>query len=222
MNSSPTWGMDPGVRSLGMKADPPGYLWSNTNAFWWVVREIYPTWEIFTQLCEKRCRKFHEHDGWLCPAKTRISLGICPVWSESSLSAWRKRVLSYRLSAHWRLWSDWADSHFFGFVMPEDVCEMDLILKIQSKVYWAVGILLYIFLLRKELFIARFPWWHLALYNLLTLTGLPPSSAFHNLSGYHQTDCLLVHLLLIECQCPGWAGPWPDTYQYIWHIRLGL
>ena len=25
------------------------------------------------------------------PAKTLISLGICPVWSESSLSAWRKR-----------------------------------------------------------------------------------------------------------------------------------
>ena len=24
------------------------------------------------------------------PAKTQISLGICPVWSESSLSAWRK------------------------------------------------------------------------------------------------------------------------------------
>ena len=26
----------------------------------------------------------------LCPAKTQISLGIRPVWSESSLSAWRK------------------------------------------------------------------------------------------------------------------------------------
>ena len=26
----------------------------------------------------------------VCPAKTQISLGICPVWSESSLSAWRK------------------------------------------------------------------------------------------------------------------------------------
>ena len=24
------------------------------------------------------------------PAKTQISLGICPVWSESSLSTWRK------------------------------------------------------------------------------------------------------------------------------------
>ena len=32
------------------------------------------------------------------PAKTQISLGICPVWSESSLSAWRK--LGF-LATHW-------------------------------------------------------------------------------------------------------------------------
>ena len=32
------------------------------------------------------------------PAKTQISLGIRPVWSESSLSAWRKRG---SLSAYW-------------------------------------------------------------------------------------------------------------------------
>ena len=73
------------------------------------------------------------------PAKTQTSLGIRPVWSESSLSAWRKlrslatywahsdghppnliRVfavrmkkawpLSYLLSAQRRLWSDWADA----------------------------------------------------------------------------------------------------------------
>ena len=44
------------------------------------------------------------------PAKTQISLCIHPVWSESSLSAWRKLgVLSYPLSAQRRLWSDWAD-----------------------------------------------------------------------------------------------------------------
>ena len=60
------------------------------------------------------------------PAKTQISLGICPVWSESSLSdqpghlpslisvfavcikkAW---VLSYPFSGQRRLWSDWADA----------------------------------------------------------------------------------------------------------------
>ena len=32
------------------------------------------------------------------PAKTLISLGICPVWSESSLSAWRKLG---SLATHW-------------------------------------------------------------------------------------------------------------------------
>ena len=68
------------------------------------------------------------------PAKTQIRLGIRPIWSESSLSAWRKSwVLSYRLSAQRRLWSDWADaqadlslrwthSHFVGFVMSRLLC----------------------------------------------------------------------------------------------------
>ena len=32
------------------------------------------------------------------PAKTQISLGICPIWSESSLSAWRKLG---SLTTHW-------------------------------------------------------------------------------------------------------------------------
>ena len=41
------------------------------------------------------------------PAKTQISLGILPVWSESSLSAWRKFGSS--LSAQRSLWSDWMD-----------------------------------------------------------------------------------------------------------------
>ena len=34
----------------------------------------------------------------ICQAKTLISLGICPVWSESSLSAWRKLG---SLATHW-------------------------------------------------------------------------------------------------------------------------
>ena len=69
-------------------------------------------------------------------AKTQISLGIRPVWSESSLKkAW---VLSDPLSAQRRLWSDWASSdwadaqsdlslrwahtHFVGFVMSFLIC----------------------------------------------------------------------------------------------------
>ena len=34
----------------------------------------------------------------VCPAKTQISLGICPVWSDSLLSAWRKLG---SLATHW-------------------------------------------------------------------------------------------------------------------------
>ena len=33
-----------------------------------------------------------------CVPKTQISLGICPVWSESSLSAWRNRG---SIATHW-------------------------------------------------------------------------------------------------------------------------
>ena len=69
---------------------------------------------------------------YVLPAKTQISLGIRPVWTESSLSAWwnmkKHWSLNYQWSAKWRLWSDWADaeadlslrwahSHFVGFVM---------------------------------------------------------------------------------------------------------
>ena len=64
----------------------------------------------------------------VCPVNTQISLGIRSVWSESSLSAWRKLG---SLPTHWvhsEDWSDWTDaqadlslrwahSHFVGFVM---------------------------------------------------------------------------------------------------------
>ena len=55
----------------------------------------------------------------VCPAKTQISLGGSD-FTVRMKNAW---VLSYPLSAKWRLWSDWADpslrwahSHFVGFV----------------------------------------------------------------------------------------------------------
>ena len=62
------------------------------------------------------------------PVKTRISLGIRPVWPESSVSAWRKLGSLATHWAHSEDWSDWADiqadmslrwahSHFLGFVM---------------------------------------------------------------------------------------------------------
>ena len=41
---TPPQGMDPGVRSHGMKADPPGYLWSKYECFllsgWWDILHL--------------------------------------------------------------------------------------------------------------------------------------------------------------------------------------
>ena len=48
---------------------------------------------FITNFKASRKKKWHVH-----PVKTRISLGICPVWWESSLSAWRKLG---SLAIHW-------------------------------------------------------------------------------------------------------------------------
>ena len=53
-------------------------------------------------------RRMTKPTKWpLRPAKTQISLGIRPVWSESSLSAWRNIVSSATHWAHCKDWSDW-------------------------------------------------------------------------------------------------------------------
>ena len=70
----------------------------------------------------------------VCPAKTPISLGICPVWSVFSVCMKKARILSYPLSAQRTLWLDWADaqadlslrwahSHLVGFVMSAHLCK---------------------------------------------------------------------------------------------------
>ena len=71
------------------------------------------------------------------PAKTNISLGIRPVSSESTLSAWRKLRSLATHKAHGEDWSDWADAHadlslcwahghFAGFVMSRLICVTDV------------------------------------------------------------------------------------------------
>ena len=73
---------------------------------------------------------------WLVrPAKTQISLGICPVWSESSLSAWRNIGSSVNHRAHCEdsdqtgrmprlIWVfTWRTDHFVGFVMRRLKCQ---------------------------------------------------------------------------------------------------
>ena len=67
------------------------------------------------------------------PAKTQISLGIRPVWSESSQCAQWLAENPRFLHADSEDWSDWADaqadlslrwtpSHFVGFVMSRLIC----------------------------------------------------------------------------------------------------
>ena len=61
-------------------------------------------------ICRWECMKKKTTKWHLSPAKTQISLGIHPVRSESSLSAWRKLG---SLATHWvhsEDWSDWADA----------------------------------------------------------------------------------------------------------------
>ena len=69
------------------------------------------------------------------PAKTQISLGIRPVWSESSLCAqWVAKDPSFlHADSEDSGWSDWADAqadlslrwaytHFVGFIMRRLIC----------------------------------------------------------------------------------------------------
>ena len=72
------------------------------------------------------------------PANTQISLGIHPVWSVFTVRMKKSCALSYPLSAHRRLWSDWAvgqadlslrwaHSHFVGFVMAWLKCSLSVL-----------------------------------------------------------------------------------------------
>ena len=81
------------------------------------------------------------------PAKTQISLGICPVWSESSLCAWRQLGSLATHSAHSEDWSDWADAqadlslrwahtYFVGFVMSRLIFQEEMMV---TPLPWLVG-----------------------------------------------------------------------------------
>ena len=48
-------------------------------------RPYFPNPESYLSHSMTKATKWH-----VCPVKTQISLGIHPVWSESSLAAWRK------------------------------------------------------------------------------------------------------------------------------------
>ena len=88
-------------------------------------------------MCLKICSLFEPpHDKTnqmtVCPVKTQISLGIRPVWSESSLSVWRKlgsllierTVMILIRLAKCPGWSVFAGRtcHFVGFNMRQLIC----------------------------------------------------------------------------------------------------
>ena len=69
------------------------------------------------------------------PAITQISLGISPVWSESSLSAWRQFG---SLAIQWAHSEDSDQTHFVGFVVSRLIFFSNLWLAI-CKAYLAVS-----------------------------------------------------------------------------------
>ena len=125
-------------------ADQTTWIWRLVGifVFFCILHEQVLSWcsTNISHLMTK-ATQWHVHQ-----AKTQISLGICPVWSVSAVRMKKAWVLSYPMSAQWRLWSDWADaqadlslrwahSHFVGFVMRRliyawnhvDHCDIQLV-----------------------------------------------------------------------------------------------
>ena len=102
---------------------------TSVSQFWILrVNKCSLTLSLFTLITNMSCRMTKATKWHVRPVKTQISLGICPVWSVFAVRKKKAWVLSYPLSAQWKLWSDWADaqadlslrwehSHFVGFVM---------------------------------------------------------------------------------------------------------
>ena len=80
----------------------------NSHLSWWLRCLKAPTCFPNMELNELHCDKTNKMT--VHPAKTRISLGIRPVWSESSLcTQWVAKDPSF-LRADSEGWSDWADA----------------------------------------------------------------------------------------------------------------
>ena len=102
--------------------------WDLTLAHWTQVRDCCPLGyllikKVLNEPPHDKATKWPER-----PVKTQISLGIHPVWSEFSLSEWRKLGSLATHSPHSKDWSDWwmprliwvfagRTGHFDGFVM---------------------------------------------------------------------------------------------------------
>ena len=76
---------------------------------------------LFRKLQKNTSRDMTKPTKWhLRPTKTQLTLGIRPVWSESSLFAWRKLG---SLATHWAHSEDSDQTgHFVGLVMRQLKC----------------------------------------------------------------------------------------------------
>ena len=91
---------------------------------------------IFTVL-GNMSRDMTKPTKWVCAQhRLRSAWASAQVWSVFAVRMKKAWVLSYPLSAQWRLWSDWADaqadpslrwahSHFVGFVVSRLICPKD-------------------------------------------------------------------------------------------------
>ena len=131
------WGLDRNNVLRPTPGDPTGTLeqtktnsWTLASLLWYclhVVVSVSSSISVFHELrtntsmfrkpskiltCHLSFEPRHDKTNKMSvrPAKTQISLGIRPVWSESSLSAWRKLGSLATHWAHSEDWSDWADA----------------------------------------------------------------------------------------------------------------
>ena len=99
-----------------------------------VIQESQMIWapnlglSLHMAILNHKSRDMTKPAKWVHPAKTQISMGIRPVWSESSLCTQWVAKGPWFLHADSEDWSDWADAqddrslrwvhtHFVGFVM---------------------------------------------------------------------------------------------------------
>ena len=76
------------------------------------IENMSREWHVFSiNLTKLMSRLMTKPTKWpLRPVKTQINLGVCPVWLESLLSAWRNIGSSATHWAHCEDWSDCADA----------------------------------------------------------------------------------------------------------------
>ena len=113
-----------------------GLRWAHTavtGAWWWFYLMLTNCSLIFKLIDHETTETINVYEPHhvktnkvaCAPAQAQITLGIRPDWSVFAVYMKKAWVLSYPLSAQWRLWSDWADltvfagrtCPFVGFVM---------------------------------------------------------------------------------------------------------